>query len=335
MPAIHPRSKARIQYSAYMKQLNWGKPSSVKANTYIKRNTEKEVLDMFTRARDERSLVQKAMTKSSNDIRRGKKMATYVLLLRKEIIMAEKKLEEAKQAMILSSANVVNLALQGKISRDKYDKAASDMEQDLDNVYTITEEEDMHTADVPATSPQDQMESDSPSPTRPRGTRGASYKHVDVVNPSEKDFKRKNVIGWHLLNAALLRDNNVLDKFESGNLARTVSHANDTFETKRISDGRGLAQEVIREYLIENGLPVEDKYFVYKTPMTSCLFGADMDPLDLNADLPKNLFKMKTLSSSVIGTLAASIERTYGGCMEGLRLGETKGPHKTRFFFFV
>ncbi len=317
---MHPRFKARAQYAEYMKQSTWGnnKDTSIKANTYIKRNTNKELADMFTCAKNYKSLVQKAMSKSSIDILHGKQIATYISLLKDDIATAENKLEEAKQAIVSSSANVVNLAIQGKISQDKYDQASSAMDQ----------EEEIQPSHYDQKSP-------STSYQRPRGSRASTYNHIDVVNPSDKDFKRKNVIGWHLVNAALLKENNVLDKFESGHFSQIVSSANNAFEEKRIKEGRGLAQEVIEEYLVENGLPVEEKYFVYKAPMTACLFGADMDPLKLNPQLPSNLFKTKTLSSSVIGTLAASVERTYSGCMEGLRMGETKGPHKTRFFFFV
>ena len=159
---------------------------------------------------------------------------------------------------------------------------------------------------------------------RPRGTRKNKY-NTRSISPSNE--KSKNPIMWQLA-AAGLGQSHTLDPEQAALFALELQQNNQSREAKIIAQKRPLAQESIREFLVENGLRVEDKPFFYGPAML-----LTMDEFStLHSEFGDKKY------STLITNFEKCITKTHGGCLDGLRTMMTKrlpGKAPTRFFFFV
>ena len=142
---------------------------------------------------------------------------------------------------------------------------------------------------------------------------------------------------WQLSAAGLRQKNHTLDSDKADIFAIMLQQRNKAREAKLIADKRPLAQESIREFLVENGLPVEDKLFFYRPAMQMAIHMNEVCS-SLHSGISPDVFTDKKKCSDLIGNFGKCITETHGGCLNGLRTMMTKrlpGKAPTAFFFFV
>ena len=158
------------------------------------------------------------------------------------------------------------------------------------------------------------------------------------MEPKKKKGKfEPNAIMWQLSAAGLNQKNHTLDAEKSDIFALMLQQRNQTVEAKLIAQKRPLAQNSIREFLVENGLPVEDKPFFYRPAMQAAIHMNGVCA-DLHSGIPFEVFEENKKCSDLIGNFEKCINQTHGGCLDGLRTLATKrlpGKPSTKFFFFV
>jgi len=180
-------------------------------------------------------------------------------------------------------------------------------------------------------------ESDEKLNKRPRGSRKSKYNTKPLYVPTNNGKFGKNSTMWQLAAAGLRQKNHTLDANKADIFAIMLDKRNQSREAKLIADKRPLAQESIREFLIENGLPVEDKPFFYRPAMQMAMHMNEVCS-GLHSGIPSEVFTDKKKCSDLIGNFAKCINETHGGSLNGLRTMMTKrlpGKAPTAFFFFV
>lgn len=163
------------------------------------------------------------------------------------------------------------------------------------------------------------------------------YRHdcTKILFPEDKDFKTYNVIGWQLAAAVLGDKRHSLDVHFAEVLGIMVKTKDEEFEEILKKRGKSLAQESIREFLVENGYPVEEKKFFYRSSLQRSVFGNDIS-VKLRSCLGESrLQHNQGFCKDVVSNLSKSIIQKHDGCLERLRVGMTKGKTPKCFFFMV
>ena len=208
------------------------------------------------------------------------------------------------------------------VAMDDYDNDDTELDEDEETVAMDNSDSDYDSSN--SNSNKRPRGTYNNSNKRPLGTRKNKY-NTRSISPSNE--KSKNPIMWQLA-AAGLGQSHTLDPEQAALFALELQQNNQSREAKIIAQKRPLAQESIREFLVENGLRVEDKPFFYGPAML-----LTMDEFStLHSEFGDKKY------STLITNFEKCITKTHGGCLDGLRTMMTKrlpGKAPTRFFFFV